>query len=255
MVSITGYYPPKEAAALRKTLASHDALLAYLKAHPGAVTMFVERNDVVLVHELTHAWQDRRDPVMQAMIQGDIPVAQILEYEKESFLTKNIYLHSKLKNDPTSVINDEELTDYVAMMNGRRTWWRQKRDDYRTQSPAFALDLSEVSAIQKWRLAEAQAKLAATPAQRQEVRALTQGRKELTALDAAQTRRIAALESAADRSAPERHNPLGMYYLKVAQEAAQGPDRIVLLQKAEDSAKASGDKALIASVRKAKDSK
>ena len=259
ITSLTSYHTPKEAAELRKNLASHDALMAYLKEHPGAVGQFVERNDVVLVHELAHAWQDRRDPVMQAMIQGYVPVAQILEYEKEAFLTKNLYLHSKLKNNPASVVDDEELTDYVAMMTSQRKWWNRKRNDYRAQSPAFALDLSEVAAIQKRRLAEARSKPAATTAQRREkargLQALAQGREDLSAFDEAQTRRLNDLESAVDRSSPERHKHLGMYYLKAAQDATRDADRLVLLQKAEYAAAASGDAALIENVRKAKETK
>ncbi len=255
--SIASFSPPKEGAALRQSLASHDALIAYLKAHPGAVTVFLEQNDVVLVHELDHAWQDRRDSVMQAMVRGDIPIAQILEYEKESFLTKNLYLHSKLKNDPASVLDDQELADYIAMMNDRQTWWRQKREAYRLQLPAFALDLSEVAVIQKRRLAEARSKKTSTPQQRrdkaQDVLALSGGRKNLDALAAAQKRRLAALESTTDRSALERHKHLGMYYLKEALEATRTTDRLVMLQKAEDYAKTSGDHALIEEVRKAKE--
>lgn len=254
--SIVDYEPLKTRESLRRSLDKHGALLSYLKAHPGSITRFINSNDVLLVHELTHTWQDRRDPLLGEIVRGNVPTALILEFEREGFLTKNLYLHSKLANAPDTVRIDQELADYEAMMFSRQDWWREKREDYRLGSPAYALDLSEVDAIMKRRLNAAKSKETASVAQRRDkaldILALSLGQSQLRASGAAQKERLAALEEVLDRTEPERHKAIGMYYLKEALNEPRSPDRMILLRKAEHHAAAAKDQALIDGIRKAK---
>ena len=57
---------------------------------PEAISAVVKDNDVVIVHELTHAWQDRRDPVFREMTRGNLPDTTPLEYEEEAYKTKKL---------------------------------------------------------------------------------------------------------------------------------------------------------------------
>ena len=260
VASIVGSVPPRHRIALRESLATRAALLSYLSAHPEALSAVIKENDVVLVHELTHAWQDRRDPVMRETVRGNIPEMQILEYEHEAYLTKNLYIHSKLKNDPASVRIDDEFADYTVMMHGQKNW----RDDLFKrlggQSPSRALTTEDAEAIMAARI-DATKKRATPTTEEQQAKALdlagmTRGAKQLAALRAAYTARIAPLQNDISRYlAPERARLLVTFYLGKAEHAESDADRIALLDKAGWAANSTQDPVLIEAVRKAKEKK
>ncbi len=255
--SITGTVPPRQAGALRVSLSSRAALMAYLDAHPEAVAAVVKDHDVVIVHELTHAWQDRRDPIFREMARGNIPATQPLEYEEEAYKTKNLYLGSKLKNDPASVKMDEELRDYESMTRGVGPWTQALFTGIENASPSRALPLKSTRAIEAERLARARRRAVATSEEQQakalDLAALTRGGRELAEFERAHARRAASLDAQIMREQAESFKRLGSYYLVQAITAARAPDRSTFLDQAERYAKASGSKPLLEEVRKAKE--
>ncbi len=259
LASVIGTVPPRRASALRASLSTRDALLAYLEAHPEAVEAVVKENDVVLVHELTHAWQDRRDPVFREMARGNIPDVQPLEYEEEAYKTKNLYLRSKLKRDPASVRMNDDFADYVMMTHGIGSWRRKLFDDIETAAPARALTLKSAIAVEAGRLQRVRARSVATGEEQRakalDLLTLTRGARRLAELETAHANRMAALDPEIQGATTASYKDLGSYYLVQASAAARAPDRMVFLEKAARYAEASGDKALIEEVRKAKEAK
>jgi hypothetical protein len=253
--SIADGVPPRDRAALAKTLASRRALIDYLNAHPQAVAAFAAHNDVLIVHELTHAWQDRRDPVMQEMSRGALPAAVVIDYEEEAWLTKNQYLASKLTHDPASVADDVELADYRAMTANPDAWLRDLRANY-AGAASNAMNISTARAIQEHRLEMARARAVANSAEQaaksQDLLALGRASKELAAADTDERKRVTALLSSAQGGQASSSALLASYYLQSALKTPSLVDYSVLIQKAEDYAVKSGDAALLAKVRAAK---
>jgi hypothetical protein len=247
--------PAKERGTLEKTLASRPALIAYLNAHPKAVAAAAAEYDVLFAHELTHAWQDRRDPVMQEMSRGTLPAAVVIDYEQEAWLIKNQYLRSKLSRDPGSVADDAELADYRKMSNDPSGWLRDLRDNY-SAAASNAMELSEARAIQAHRLEMARARAvsssAAQNAKALDLAALGRAEKELAAADAGERKRVAALVDGARRDAASSDAVLAGYYLQYALGASSTVDFSVRIEKAESYAVKSGDAALLAKIRAAK---
>ncbi len=257
--SLVATVPPRQASVLRAALATRSALMTYLEAHPEAVSAVVKDNDVVIVHELTHAWQDRRDPIFREIARGNLPDTQPLEYEEEANKTKNMYLHSKLRNDPASVKMDREFTDYTMMMQDRGFWKEALFKDLNDTSPSRALPLGSIQDIQAGRVARMESRAVVTTDDQQakalDLSALGRGHKELAALNAAHDSRMAPINDKIDRAGPDSYKVLGSYYLIQAQFAARSTDRGALLDQAERYAKASGNAALIEDVRRAKERK
>ncbi|MBI3564953.1 MAG: hypothetical protein HY079_07145, partial [Elusimicrobia bacterium] len=255
LAAAAGVVPPKERPALTKSLASGPALNAYLAAHPEAVAAFAADNDALLVHELTHAWQDRRDPVMQEMARGNLPLALIVDDEVEAWTTKNLYVASRVANAPGAAIDPQEMADYRAMIASRPKWERALRARYR-DAAVNAMDLDDAGAVQSRRVRAARARPAATrdeqTAKALDLAAMTRAQRELAA-SAAETRdRLTALSADADRAAAASAAPLARHYLALSLDAPNGVERAVLLQNAEEAALRSGDAALLAEVRAAK---
>ncbi len=259
LASVVATVPPAQRIALRAALPTRAALLSYLEAHPEAVNAVVKDNDVLIVHELTHAWQDRRDPIFREMARGNIPDVQPLEYEEEAYKTKNIYLRSKLKNDPASVKMDDDFTDYTLMTHGLMPWKDSLINNIKNASPSRAQTVQSIRAIEAGRINRVQNRAVTTSAEQQakalDLAALTRGGRQLAELDDAHARRMADLDSAIKKGRSEGYRDLGSYYLVQALTAARAPDRITYLDRAETYAKASGSKALIEEVRKAKEQK
>lgn len=257
--SIVGAAPPKDRAALRKSLATKAALLSYLDAHPDAVTAVVKDNDALLVHELTHAWQDLRDPVFREMARGNLPDAQPLEYEEEAYKTKNLYIHSKLKNDPASVKMDGEFSDYLLMNHGRESWKQELFRNLSETSPARALPVQTVHEFQTARAQKARGRAATTAADQQnkalDLLALTRGEKQLAELSTAHAARMKALDGELDTAKAGAYQLLGSYYLVQALATERSADRSAWLDQAERYAKAADDKVLLEKIRKAKEKK
>lgn len=259
LTSVVGTVPPRQASALRASLSTRDALLAYLEAHPEAVAAVVKENDVVIVHELTHAWQDRRDPIFREMARGNIPDVQPLEYEEEAYKTKNLYLRSKLKNDPGSVRMNDDFADYVMMTHGVGSWKTSLFLGLRDASPARAVDFKSAQAVEAARIERARNRSVATSEEQQakalDLLGLNRGQKELAKLEAAHAQRMAVLDPQISGATAAAYKDLGSYYLVQALAATRAPDRMTFLEKAGRYAKSSGDKALIEEVRKAKEQK
>jgi len=257
--SIVGAEPPAMRAALRSALSTRAALLAYLDAHPEAVSIVVKENDVVLAHELTHAWQDRRDPIFREIARGNLPAAQPLEYEEEAYKTKNLYLRSKLMHDPASVKMDAEFRDYTLMTHGVGSWTQELLTGIEDASPARAMSAKSARAVEAERLARARKRAVTTSDEQQakalDLQALTRGGRQLAELERAHARRMVALDAEIRREQTDSYKRLGSYYLVQALTAPRAPDRSVFLDKAGRYAQASGSKELMEEVRKAQERK
>ena len=253
--SVADGVPAKDRGALEKTLASRQALIGFLNAHPQAVAAFASQNDVLLVHELTHAWQDRRDPIMQEMSRDALPAAVVIDYEEEAWLTKNIYLQSKLKHDPESVADDVELSDYRKMSADPRNWLGDLRADY-AGAASNAMNLETARAIQEHRLEMARARPVADrdaqSAKSLDLLALTRADKELAAAVEKESARVSELLGGASRDQASSSALLASYYLQSASRAPNNVEFSVRIKKAEEYAVNSGDAALLAKVRAAK---
>ncbi|MBI2789245.1 MAG: hypothetical protein HYX59_11235 [Elusimicrobia bacterium] len=259
LASVVGTVPPRQASALRASLSTRAALMSYLDSQPEAVAAVVKDNDAVIVHELTHAWQDRRDPIFREMARGNIPDVQPLEYEEEAYKTKNLYLRSKLKNDPVSVKMNDDLVDYEMMTNGVELWEQGLFDGIEGASPSRAIPLKGVRAIEAARLERVRNRAVTTSEEQRakalDLQALTRGNRQLTDLESAHAKRMAALNPSIENAQKASYRDLGNYYLVQALRADRAPDRSTYLDRAETYAKASGNKALIEEVLQAKEKK
>ncbi len=254
--SITAGVAPKDRGPLEASFnRSRQALLDYANAHPEALAAFAASNDVLLAHELTHAWQDRRDPVMQEMSRGTLPPAVVIDYEEEAWITKNLYLQSKLKNEPASVADDAELADYRKMEADPAGWLRDLRTTY-AGAASNAFDLATARSIQEQRLALERARTVTTGAEQtakaQDLAAMTRAQNELTATGAVERARVEKLLASAQKSGAASPALLAGYYLRYALASPSPIDFSVRIQTAEQYAVKSGDAALLAKVRAAK---
>lgn len=240
---------PKDRAALSDSLASRQALVDYVAAHPEAAASLAAKNDALLVHELTHAWQDRRDPVMREMARGNLPQAMLMEYELEAWTIKNLYIHSRLKSDPAAKIDVFELNDYLAMQDRYVDWARDLKARYSAAS-LNVMDVATASALQKRRVADARARAVSTKdeqtAKSLDLVALTRAQRELQTTGATLTQRLKVLKEK-DAAAAHSEGPtiLAERYLASAITSPNAIEFSVNIMKAEDFARQSGDKRLI----------
>jgi len=109
--------PPAERAALGTRLADSRGLAEYLRAHPAQRAAVADRMDVTVFHELTHAWQYRRQALGVEMIRGNAPGGIVLAHEHEAFYAMYRYFHEKLMNDPGAALRSSDFHSYVAMIN------------------------------------------------------------------------------------------------------------------------------------------
>jgi hypothetical protein len=245
--------PAKDRGALAQSLASRAAMIDYLNKHPDAVAAFTKANDAVIVHELTHAWQDRRDPVMAEMARGTLPEAMLTDYEIEAWTTKNLYIASRLKNDPGAAVDDFELKDYQQMVAGHAAWVEQLRRTY--QSGAVnAMDMATAEQIQRARLDSARRRAADTrdaqTAKAQDLAAMTRAQRELKSTAEAEQKRLAKLAGTdAAQAVKDAPSLLAKHYIAVALASTGSVDFAVALAKAEDFAVQSGDPKLLEQVR------
>ena len=259
VASITDTVPLSARRALAASLADDAALLRYLDTHPKALAAVVQQNDVVMVHELTHAWQDRRETVLRETARGNLPDSQLLEYEEEAYETKNLYLHSKLTHDPASVARDQELDDYIAMMTDRRTWAQNLRDNLITASPARALNLKSVGEIQAARVARARGTKVTTSEDQTnralELTALNHGVSATDSLSRSQNQRMIDIGGRVDVAAKDSNYRLGVFFLGSALHAPNESERKALLDKAEGFAAESKNPKLIAEIQRVRANK
>lgn len=108
---------PAEREALGARLADSKALAAYLKANPAARAAVADRMDATVFHELTHAWQYRRQDLAVEEARGNAPGGIVLAHEHEAFFAEYRYLHEKLMRDPSAALRTAELPSYLALLN------------------------------------------------------------------------------------------------------------------------------------------
>ncbi len=83
----------------KKLISDFRAGNRYLAKHPEALKGYLEKYDNVLAHELTHAWQERKDHLSSLASANLLPGRDYIEEEKEAFLTEARYLsYAALKN-------------------------------------------------------------------------------------------------------------------------------------------------------------
>jgi hypothetical protein len=250
--AIVGSVPAPQRAALRARLKTRDALLAYAADHPSALSAFAAQNDALLAHELTHAWQDRRDAVMQEMSRGALPPALIIDDEVEAWTVKNLYIASRLKRDPGAALDPNELADFESMTAGPDAWRFELRERYKAAVPD-ALDLATVADIQAQSVARTRARPAATAAQQSDksldLLMQTRAQRELRAAAAGENARLSALSAQADAAAKSAPRLLARRFLSLAADAANPTERSADLQKAAEFARAAGDAGLLARIQ------
>jgi hypothetical protein len=250
--SLVGGVPAPQRGALRAELMPRDALLAYANAHPDALAAFAAQNDALLAHELTHAWQDRRDPVMQEMSRDALPPALIVDDEVEAWTVKNLYIASRLQRDPRAAVDPNELADLEDMSAGRVSWQLRLQDRYASAAPN-AMTLEMVAQLQARRLERTRAAptdtAAAQAAKALDLLVQERAQRELEAARGQDAARLAALGRRADAAAKNAPRLLAGHFLALAASAANPTERSADLEEAENYARASGDARLLARVR------
>ncbi|MDX6770614.1 MAG: hypothetical protein SF051_13855 [Elusimicrobiota bacterium] len=247
---------PVDRAARRRELARPNALAAALAADPDAAARITAEHDALIAHELTHAWQDRRDPLFRQMVRGTLPPALVLEYEEEAFVEKNLYIHDLLKTSPGSYVEPAELEDYQSMLRGYPVWRDELYERYQSVETARAADLNEIRALQQRRVDEAANAPAGTPAQvrarARRMERLQTGSDSLNRVQEAHARRLEALHAAEIPSALSDLNVvLARHYLARSASETNRIQRAVMLGRARSLAQSAGDAALLASIEAA----
>lgn len=245
---------PVDRAGRRRELDRTDALAQALAADPDAVGRLMARNDVLVAHELTHAWQDRRDTVWRRMRRGYIPQAVPFEYEEEANLEKNLYIHDVVRGNPGAAIDPQEVENYRSMLSDYTTWLRELRETYRADSDGSVADLTRIAALARARRDAVQNIPAKSPEeQRQKARLLGRiaaGEQAISDLQAAHAARMQALKSGDVARAGQESNPaLARHFLAVGTPLPVGPNRTAALNRALVYARASGDAALVEQVQ------
>lgn len=245
---------PVDLAGRRRELDRPDALAQALAANPDAISRLMAHNDVLMAHELTHAWQDRRDTVWRRMRRGHIPQAVPFEYEEEANLEKNLYVHDVVRGNPGTAIDPQELEDYRTMLTNYNRWLRDLRDTYRANTDGPVADLTRIAALARARRDAVQNIPAKSPEeQRQKVKLLARiaaGERALSDLQSAHAARIQDLRSGEVTRAGQASNPaLARHFLAVGTSLPVGPNRTAALNRALVYARASGDAALVEQVQ------
>ncbi|MBI4057010.1 MAG: hypothetical protein HY399_05615 [Elusimicrobia bacterium] len=109
-------FPEKDRDKMGQQLGDPKKLADYLLKNPKARARFVTQNDVPILHELTHAWQDKRGHLFLEMNRGHLPGVDPLESEYEAFLNQSRYIHYQLMKDAESVAWNRYLSTYLSFM-------------------------------------------------------------------------------------------------------------------------------------------
>lgn len=105
--------PEAERASLSRKLSDPARLSAYLLDHPDAKAEVLDGVDVTVFHELTHAWQQRRDPAVDALDEKN-PV----EGELEAYRQELLYYHEKVMRDPSLAARSSDDQLYRVLLRG-----------------------------------------------------------------------------------------------------------------------------------------
>jgi hypothetical protein len=108
---------PDQREKLGEALADSRGLAQYLRTHPAERAAVADRVDVVVFHELTHAWQLRRQALAVEMTRGNAPSGIVIAREEEAFFAMDAYLHQKLMNDPAAALRNDEFPEYLGMIS------------------------------------------------------------------------------------------------------------------------------------------
>jgi hypothetical protein len=108
--------PREERERLGAKLANSQELARYLHDHPDQRAAVSDRMDVAIFHELTHAWQARRDALSVETARGNAAGGIILAHEHEAFDAMFHYMHEKIMRDPASAMRSEWYGGYLAMI-------------------------------------------------------------------------------------------------------------------------------------------
>lgn len=243
---------PVDRAGRRRELARPDALAQALAANPDVARRLMEKNDVLVAHELTHAWQDRRDSIWRRMRKGHIPQAVPFEYEEEANLEKNLYIHDVLRANPRAEIDSQEVADYRRMMAGYNLWLARLRQTYDV-GRSNVRDLAEISdALRARRDTVRNAPAQTAKEQRQKAAMLIgmqRGERAIADLQTAHAARVQSTHSGSlAQAGREHHSIMVLYFLELATTGSES-DRSVALDNARRHADATGDAALIERVQ------
>jgi hypothetical protein len=245
---------PVDRAGRRRELDRPDALAQALAANPDAISRLMAHNDVLVAHELTHAWQDRRDSIWRRMRRGHIPQAVPFEYEEEANLEKNLYIHDVVRGNPGAAIDPQELENYRSMLLDYSTWLRELRETYRADTDGSVADLSRIAALTRARRDAVQNIPTRSPEEQLQkarlIARITAGERAISELQAAHSTRIENLKSGDVARAGRESNPaLARHFLAVGTALPVGPNRTAALNRALLFARASGDAALVEQVQ------
>ncbi len=143
--------PERERKALSERLQDPKALTEYLSQNPEARSAFVKDNDTILFHELTHAWQARRGRLIVEQERGNVPGMNLLENEHEAFLSEARYFHHKLLKDETAADSQDELDNYLGLLNDFDRWRDNITHSYLANWPESTADFPTVIELQRLR--------------------------------------------------------------------------------------------------------
>lgn len=139
--------PAAERAKLGARLSDSRTMAEYLRAHPAQRAAVADRVDVTLFHELTHAWQYRRQALAVETIRGNAPAAILLAREHEAFFGMYRYFHEKLMRDPGAALRSEHYGGYLAAMSDPEKYRDQITRVYQA-SIAVSADFKTLEQIQ-----------------------------------------------------------------------------------------------------------
>lgn len=146
--SIVERAPADKQDALAKQLATVKGLNEYLVKDPGALSAFLQANDVAVYHELTHAWQDRRQRLPSEQLRGNAPGYDPIECEWEAFTNQNRFLHEKLLKDPDAAMRSVYFPAYRSMLADYGQFTDGIARQYLQLIPGGSATLPEMSTLQ-----------------------------------------------------------------------------------------------------------
>ena len=133
--AVLSQLPEDQRQARRKELSDPKKFARYLRENPEARQAFVEQNDVTIVHELTHAWQDMRGLFASEELRGNAASVDPLDHEEEARMQEYRYFHARMLSDPAWAVKSPELTrylnflaDYDANNNAYIRWYVENAD-------------------------------------------------------------------------------------------------------------------------------
>jgi hypothetical protein len=121
--------PAKDRARLAKDFSDPAKLARYLLNHREAREAFLDEEDVVFYHELTHIWQFQRDASSVETLRGNAPAMNPLEREDEAYREECRYFADKLALHPRKAVQSPEMARYQMLLaqgySGLKSWVEQ----------------------------------------------------------------------------------------------------------------------------------